>query len=303
MNKLFSLSRAFFKQSNCFSINNLFSYSYRPFTAIPQIDIFNIRDNQGARKKRTIVGRGPGSKLGKTCGKGHKGKQHGYKPPIHIQGGQTPISRLFPKIKYIKDKRIYAEVNIGNIVELVKKGRLNPEQPITVRELGHAGAFSRYKRGIKVLAKGADKLSLCPPLNLVVNFASSEAIQQIIKHKGSITCEHKSRLGLKYLVKPYKFIKPVRDPVITYRNALIYMKLEEKGAKVKFVKPNWMNSEYTKLKERIADMRKNIDSLTNKDLLPEFPVVKSKGIGKGKIRRGNIVRFRKISFDKSKVHK
>ncbi len=304
MNKLLlSLSKNYLKPKLSLSFSNFFFTSAKSFCLIPQIDLFNIRDNKGARKKRTIVGRGPGSKTGKTSGKGHKGKQHGYKPPVHIQGGQAPISRMFPKIKYIKQKRIFAEVNLGSIVDLIKKGRLNPEQPITVRELGQAGAFSRFKRGIKVLAKGAEKLSTCSPINLIVNYASSEAIKQIINHKGSILCEYKTRLGLKYLVKPYKFIKPIRDPVITYRKAIAYIKLEEKGAKVKFVKPNWMNSEYIKLKERILLMRQKVDSVTNKDLLPEYPVVKSKGVGKDKIRKGNVVRFRKVTFDKSKQHK
>ena len=58
-----------------------------------------VSDVQGARKKRKRVGRGPGSGLGKTCGKGHKGQgQRGTKKKPGFEGGQTHLQRRMPKL-------------------------------------------------------------------------------------------------------------------------------------------------------------------------------------------------------------
>ena len=58
-----------------------------------------ISDNQGARKTRTRVGRGIGSGLGKTAGRGHKGQKSrsGGGPAVGFEGGQMPMHRRLPK--------------------------------------------------------------------------------------------------------------------------------------------------------------------------------------------------------------
>lgn len=61
--------------------------------------LHTLYPNDGATKKRKIVGRGPGSGLGKTCGKGHKGQNArsggGVRPGF--EGGQLPLFRRLPK--------------------------------------------------------------------------------------------------------------------------------------------------------------------------------------------------------------
>lgn len=291
MNRLFSFSM---KNKLAFNIHSYFNFS----TTMPNVNLSNIYDNPGSKLRKLQVGRGPGTKKGKTSGRGHKGKQHGYAPPVHIQGGQTPLTRLLPKINYIRKGQLFAEVNIGKVVELIKRGRLNPAEPITVRHLGLSGAFSKVKNGVKLLGKGAELLDTIPPINIIVNRASKTVIDSILKNKGNIVCEYKSRIGLKFLLKPYKFIKPIRDPVLTYRKAMVYMNLEKLGAKVKFIKPNWMNQEYEKLKEKINKMKASMNAQPNSNLLPVYPVVRYKGMNDNKIRKGNVVRSRKITFEK-----
>ncbi|MDR1012435.1 MAG: 50S ribosomal protein L15 [Coxiellaceae bacterium] len=58
-----------------------------------------LRSSYGSRKKRTRIGRGIGSGLGKTCGYGHKGQKarSGYKQKIGFEGGQIPLQRRIPK--------------------------------------------------------------------------------------------------------------------------------------------------------------------------------------------------------------
>lgn len=70
-----------------------------------------LRDNQGARKKRKRVARGPGSGKGKTAGRGHKGTlaRSGGTVPPGFEGGQTPIQRQLPKTGFTNkryEKRI-----------------------------------------------------------------------------------------------------------------------------------------------------------------------------------------------------
>lgn len=287
----------FLKKPFSFFSSSIQTPTYNP---LPLINLSTFRDNPGARPSKTIKGRGPGCKKGKTSGRGHKGKQHGYRPPVHIQGGQTPFARLVPKISYIKKGPIYAEVNLGKIAEWVLKGRLNPEKPITIRQLALCGAFSKPKRGIKLLAKGGELLEKCPGLSIIVNYASKDAIRLVTENKGTVTCEYKSKLGLKYTTKPYKFYREIRDPVLKYRKVLMYMKLESMGAKVVFNKPKWYVNEYGKLKERIEKIWNKVKTMKNSEILPSLPVDRSKGSGDSRVRKGNVIRTRKINLDNKK---
>ena len=63
--------------------------------------------NAGSRKKRKRVGRGPGSGLGKTCGRGHKGakSRSGFKNKRGFEGGQTPLKRRLPKFGFTNPNR------------------------------------------------------------------------------------------------------------------------------------------------------------------------------------------------------
>eukprot|EP00252_Welwitschia_mirabilis_P015478 TRINITY_DN3401_c0_g1_i3.p1 TRINITY_DN3401_c0_g1~~TRINITY_DN3401_c0_g1_i3.p1 ORF type:complete len:137 (-),score=4.25 TRINITY_DN3401_c0_g1_i3:71-481(-) len=66
------------------------------------LSLSDLRDNKGARTKKTRKGRGIGSGKGKTCGRGHKGQKARGKVKLGFEGGQTPLRKRLPK-KYFHD--------------------------------------------------------------------------------------------------------------------------------------------------------------------------------------------------------
>jgi large subunit ribosomal protein L15 len=203
--------------------------------AFEPVTISNIRDNKGSRPLRTRVGRGPGSGKGKTSARGHKGyKAHVGNINRHYEGGQTPITRKLPKHGFRRSRTLrepYAYINLEKIIYLVLKGRLDPTKTITIRDLVWSGGISKSEWGVKVLARGADRLKDIPPLNLEVSSATQIAVDEIKKHGGSVSSVYRNKLTLKYHIKPWKFIRAPLDPLPPFRQTLRLMQLEEKGVK------------------------------------------------------------------------
>ncbi|USI71864.1 50S ribosomal protein L15 [Sphingomonas morindae] len=117
----------------------------------------DIRDNQGARKSRVRVGRGIGSGLGKTAGRGQKGQKSREGVSIKgFEGGQMPLHMRLPKRGFnnifAKD---YAEVNLGQIQALVDAGTLATDGTIDHAALKAAGVARGGKDGVRLLGKGA----------------------------------------------------------------------------------------------------------------------------------------------------
>ena len=81
----------------------------------------DLKPRQGSTHKRKRVGRGPGSGLGKTAGKGHKGQKSrsGYSQRVGFEGGQMPLIRRMPKRGFTNIFRVeYATVNLSQLGEL-----------------------------------------------------------------------------------------------------------------------------------------------------------------------------------------
>src|SRR4028118_2266031 len=86
-----------------------------------------LRDNPGARTVKKRLGRGIGSGLGKTSGKGHKGAKARKSPnkPRYFEGGQMPLYRRLPKRGFKKPNRSeYALVNTGRLQMWIDDGRI-----------------------------------------------------------------------------------------------------------------------------------------------------------------------------------
>jgi large subunit ribosomal protein L15 len=116
----------------------------------------DIRDNAGARKSRVRVGRGIGSGLGKTAGRGQKGQKSRSGVSIKgFEGGQMPLHMRIPKRGFnnifAKD---YAEVNLGAIQKLVEGGKLATDGTIDHEALKAAGVARGGKDGVRILGKG-----------------------------------------------------------------------------------------------------------------------------------------------------
>lgn len=133
---------------------------------------------EGATRPKTRVGRGVGSGLGKTAGRGQKGqfaRVRGFKP--HFEGGQTPIQRRLPKrgFKNPFAARI-AEVNVGDL-EIFTAGAKIDEQALVARGLIR-GRFDR----IKILGDG----ELTKAVTVSAHSFSKTAAAKIQKAGGKI---------------------------------------------------------------------------------------------------------------------
>ena len=135
----------------------------------------NIQDlgpAYGATKTRTRVGRGIGSGLGKTSGKGHKGQKARTGGSIRrgFEGGQTPLYRRIPKRGFnnIFAKKIVA-VNVGSL-NVFEDG-----ENIDAQALINAGIIKKEHDGIKILSNG----KLIKKLNVKASAFSESAKQKI----------------------------------------------------------------------------------------------------------------------------
>jgi large subunit ribosomal protein L15 len=121
------------------------------------MDLSNLSPAPGARKPRRRVGRGPGSGLGKTSGRGHKGKgaRSGGNTAPGFEGGQMPLQRRLPKRGFRNPfRRTYAIVNLARLEACFDGGAAIDPEALAARGLVRAG------RPVKVLGTGELSKSL-----------------------------------------------------------------------------------------------------------------------------------------------
>ena len=144
----------------------------------------DIRDNAGARKGRVRVGRGIGSGLGKTSGRGQKGQKSRSGVAVKgFEGGQMPLHMRLPKRGFNNIfARDYAEVNLGAVQKMVDAGKLDTKGLLDHEALKAAGLARGGKDGVRLLGKGA----LTAKLSFTVAGASKGAIDAVEKAGGSV---------------------------------------------------------------------------------------------------------------------
>ena len=144
-----------------------------------------LRDNDGATRKKKRVARGPGSGKGKTAGRGIKGQTSRSGVALNgYEGGQMPLYRRLPKRGFSKPNRLeFAVVNLGQLQAMVDAGKLKAGEAITEDALIAAGATKRKLDGIRLLAKG----QLTAALTLTLAGASKAAAQAVEQAGGSLT--------------------------------------------------------------------------------------------------------------------
>ena len=115
------------------------------------MDLNTLKPVAGSRRSRKRVGRGPGSGLGKTCGRGQKGQKSrsGGGVPAWFEGGQQPLQQRLPKRGFHNrfSKKI-AEVNVGSL-EAFEAGSV-----VDVEALKAAGLVQKVGDGVKLLGTG-----------------------------------------------------------------------------------------------------------------------------------------------------
>jgi large subunit ribosomal protein L15 len=144
-----------------------------------------LRDNPGARGPRKRLGRGIGSGLGKTSGKGHKGAKAraGGGKPAYFEGGQMPLYRRLPKRGFNNIFRAdYVVVNLDSLQKAVDAGKLDVAQQVDAAALVAAGLVGNPRDGIRLLGRGA----LQAALTIEVVGASASAIQAVEKAGGKV---------------------------------------------------------------------------------------------------------------------
>jgi large subunit ribosomal protein L15 len=143
-----------------------------------------IADNPGAKHTKKRVGRGIGSGLGKTAGRGGKGqtaRKGGAK--AGFEGGQMPIYRRLPKRGFNKPNQVeYNEVNLAKVQAAVDAKKLDPKAPVTVEALISAGVVNNKLGGVRLLGKGEIKSKLA----FEVYHASKGAVAAVEKAGGSV---------------------------------------------------------------------------------------------------------------------
>jgi large subunit ribosomal protein L15 len=144
-----------------------------------------LRDNDGASSPRKRVGRGIGSGLGKTSGRGHKGQKSRSGVAIKgFEGGQMPIHRRLPKRGFVNIfRKSFNEVNLGRVQTAIDEKKLDAKKTIDLAALMAAGIARRPLDGVRLLAKGELKTKA----NFEVNGASKSAIEAVEKAGGKVT--------------------------------------------------------------------------------------------------------------------
>jgi len=131
--------------------------------------------NEGAKQTKRRVGRGPGSGLGKTSGKGQKGQKarSGSGKGATVEGGQLPLYRRLPKRGFsnAEFKTVYAVINLSDL------NRFENGTVVTPALLREVGLVKKGLDGIKVLGEG----SLDKKLTIQANKFSASALEKIEK--------------------------------------------------------------------------------------------------------------------------
>ena len=143
--------------------------------------LHTLKPANGATSSRKRIGRGPGSGMGGTSTRGHKGakSRSGYSKKIGFEGGQMPLQRRLPKFGFKNINRVeYKAINLSTLQALAEAKNL---EKIGIAELQAAG-FISSKQLVKILGNGELKAKLA-----VEAHAFSKTAKEDIEAVGGIT--------------------------------------------------------------------------------------------------------------------
>ena len=145
------------------------------------MELHDLKPAVGSNKKKTRIGRGPGSGKGGTSTRGHKGakSRSGYKQKVGFVGGQMPLQRRVPKGGFKNINRVeYKAINVSVLEALAEKNNL---EKVTVADLLQAGMV-RKNQLVKILGQG----QLSHKLEVEAHAFSKKAEEIITAAGGSI---------------------------------------------------------------------------------------------------------------------
>jgi large subunit ribosomal protein L15 len=147
--------------------------------------LHELAGRPGARKTRKRIGRGIGSGVGKTGGRGGKGQTARSGVRIKgFEGGQMPLHRRLPKrgFKNVKFALKFNEINLDRLQSAIDAGKLDLAATIDAAALVKAGVLRRAKDGVRLLGGGELKAKVA----LVVFGASKSAVAAVEKAGGTV---------------------------------------------------------------------------------------------------------------------
>ena len=155
------------------------------------MELNKLNDNDGAKSSKKRLGRGVGSGLGKTSGKGHKGQKSRSGVSIKgFEGGQMPIHRRLPKRGFNKhNRKVYRILNLGDLQKVIDNGKIDIKKEINNSVILSSGIIKNLKDGIRILSRG----KITSKVNILVDGASKNAIEQVKKVGGNLAVTEKNK--------------------------------------------------------------------------------------------------------------
>jgi len=150
------------------------------------IGLNNLRPAAGSTHKKKRVGRGPGSGLGKTAGRGNKGQKSrsGYSAKIGFEGGQMPLQRRLPKRGFTNIfKKQWIEVSLTSL-----DSRFEANEEITPELMHERGVIAKGRRDVVVLGTG----EVSKALRVAAHRFTKSAREKIERAGGAVTLIEKS---------------------------------------------------------------------------------------------------------------
>lgn len=145
------------------------------------MNLNNLQPAAGSVKTEKRIGRGPGSGMGGTSTRGHKGakSRSGYSKKIGFEGGQMPLQRRLPKFGFKNINRVeFKAINISTLEELAKANNLVKVDLNTLIEAGYVSANQK----VKILGNG----SLSIKLDVEAHAFSKSAESAIVALGGTV---------------------------------------------------------------------------------------------------------------------
>lgn len=149
------------------------------------MNLNELSDNAGARRKRKRAGRGNASGLGTTAGRGMKGqKSRSGVSLLGFEGGQMPLYRRLPKRGFNKPNRSrYQELTLARLQEAIDAGKIDAKSEITEDALVAAGVVRRKRDGVRLIGTG----ELTAKVQINIAGATKSSVAAVEKAGGSIT--------------------------------------------------------------------------------------------------------------------
>ena len=145
------------------------------------IGLNNLRPAKGSTHKKKRVGRGPGSGLGKTAGRGNKGQKSrsGYSMKIGFEGGQMPLQRRLPKRGFTNIfRKQWIEVTLAAL-----ERSFEPNEDVTPEVMHERGVIAKGKRDIVVLGTG----EITKPMRVAAHRFTKSAREKIERAGGTVS--------------------------------------------------------------------------------------------------------------------